>query len=106
MKIGRINELNRRLELQELVKNPDGAGGFVGQWITVRNIWGNIKMLSNIPNTTFSFLEIRATHLITVRKHNNININMRFLYNNDYYNIKYLNNLDYYFIEAICDKIS
>ncbi|MDR2777554.1 MAG: head-tail adaptor protein, partial [Rickettsiales bacterium] len=82
MKIGRINELNKRLEIQELIKTPDGAGGFIGQWVTIGKIWGSIKMLSNVPNTTFNFLEIRATHLVVVRKPSIININMRFYYNN------------------------
>ncbi|MDR1425460.1 MAG: phage head closure protein [Rickettsiales bacterium] len=104
MKINRINELNRRLELQELVRTPDGAGGFIGQWMTLRNIWGSIKMLSTVQNTTFNFLEIRATHLITLRKAGIITIDMRFVHKNDIYNIKYLNDLDNYFSEVICER--
>ncbi|MDR3078717.1 MAG: phage head closure protein [Rickettsiales bacterium] len=106
MRVGKINELSRRLELQELARVPDGAGGFEGQWKTLKHLWGNIKMLSSTQNSTFNFLEIKATHLITLRKQSGVTINMRFLHNNDIYNIKYLNDLDNYFLEVICEKVT
>jgi SPP1 family predicted phage head-tail adaptor len=101
----RINELSRKLELQELGKTPDGAGGFLCEWVTVKYLWGNIQMISNTQNTKFSALEIKATHLITLRKTNVINFDMRFIYHNDIYNIKYIDNLDNYFMEIICEKV-
>ncbi|MDR1494929.1 MAG: phage head closure protein [Rickettsiales bacterium] len=106
MKIGKINELSKRLELQELVRTSDGAGGFTNHWETLKYVWGNIKILSNAQNSTFNLLEIKATHLITLRRPNIITTNMRFINNNDIYNIKYLNDLDNYFLEVICEKIS
>jgi SPP1 family predicted phage head-tail adaptor len=101
----KINELSRKLELQELEKIPDGAGGFLCQWKTIKYLWGNIQMISNSQSTQFSTLEIKATHLVTIRKAHTINFNMRFIYKNDIYNIKYLNDLDDYFIEIVCEKV-
>jgi SPP1 family predicted phage head-tail adaptor len=102
----KINYLNRKLELQKFEKTQDGAGGFLGEWVTVKYLWGNIQMISNTQDTKFSTLEIKATHMITLRKINIINFNMRFIYNNDIYNIKYIDNLDNNFMELICEKLS
>lgn len=101
----KINNLNKKLELQEEYKTPDGIGGFVCEWKKVKNIWGNISVVSNNISTTYNILEIKATHVIIVRKLNNINNNMRFIYNSFIYNIKYINDLDNYYTEIICEKI-
>jgi SPP1 family predicted phage head-tail adaptor len=101
----KINEINRKIELQELRKTSDGAGGFISEWVTIKHIWGSIQIISNTQNTKFSTLEAKATHLITIRKNSIINLNIRFVYNNDVYNIKYLDNLDKYFMDIICEKV-
>ena len=36
MKINFINKLNKKLELQELIKMPDGAGGFIQKWNKIK----------------------------------------------------------------------
>ncbi len=105
MKINFINKLNKKLELQELIKMPDGAGGFIQKWNKIKDVWGNIELVSNTTNTTFNILEIKATHVITIRKFNNINLNMRFIYDNSVYNIKYIDNLNKNFTEIICERI-
>lgn len=100
-----INRLNKKLELQELIKTSDGVGGFLSEWKKIKDIWGSIEVISNTSNTTFNILEIKATHTIIVRKFNNINNNMRFIHKNSTYDIKYIDNLDNYFTEIICEKI-
>lgn len=105
MSTAKINNLSRQLELQELNKTSDGAGGYNTEWIKVKNIWGSIDLISNTSNTNYEILEIKATHIIIVRSLNNINNNMRFLYNDKVYVIKYINNLDKYFTEVICECI-
>lgn len=104
MKKYRTNDLNKKLELQESIKTEDGAGGFDIVWKKVKDVWGKIELLSNITNKNFDILELKATHLIVVRRLNNININMRFIYANKIYIIKYINNLDNYFTEIICEE--
>ena len=105
MKNNIINHLNKKLELQELVKVDDGVGGFISEWRKVKDLWGSIEIISNTTNTTFNILEIKATHTITVRKFNNIDNNMRFVHKNSIYDIKYVDNLDNYFTKIICEKI-
>ncbi|MCP5074616.1 MAG: head-tail adaptor protein [Rhodobacteraceae bacterium] len=34
--------LNRRLELEAIVRNPDLAGGYVESWISVGTLWGAV----------------------------------------------------------------
>lgn len=34
--------LNRRLVLEERIRQPDGAGGFTGGWAVLGTIWGEI----------------------------------------------------------------
>lgn len=101
----KINNLNKKLELQEEYKTPDEIGGFICEWKKVKNIWGSISLVSNNISTTYNILEIKATHIITVRRLNNINNNMRFIYNSFIYNIKYINDLDNYYTEVICERI-
>ncbi len=105
MKNNIINHLNKKLELQELVKVADGVGGFLSEWRKIKDLWGNIEIISNATNTTFNILEVKATHTITVRKFNNIDNNMRFIHKNSIYDIKYVDNLDNYFTKIICEKI-
>ncbi len=104
MKRYRTNDLNKKLELQKIIKIEDGAGGFNVSWEKVKDVWGKVELLSNITNKNFDILELKATHLIVVRRLNNININMRFIYNDVIYVIKYINNLDNYFAEIICEE--
>lgn len=100
----KINSLNKRLELQKPIKETDGVGGYNITWEKVKNVWGSIDLISNISNSNYSMLEIKATHLIVVRYLNNINIGMRFLHNNKIFNIKYINNIDKNFTEIICES--
>ena len=103
MSKNKINNLNKKLELQELIKESDGAGGYKTEWKTIKTIWGDIKLISNYTNTNYSMLELKATHIITVRSFNNINNNMRFIYNDNIYIIKYINDLNNNFTEIICE---
>lgn len=99
----KINKLNKKIELQTLEKVPDGAGGFNTNWIKVKDIWGNIESINNINTNNYSMLEIKATHLITIRSLNNINKNNRLVYNNVIFTIKYINNLNNNFTDIICE---
>ncbi|MDR1499177.1 MAG: phage head closure protein [Rickettsiales bacterium] len=101
----RTNDLNRKVKLQQLTKTSDGAGGFITQWESVKDVWCKIELISNITNRNFGVLETGATHLVVVRRLNNIDKNTRFMYNNSIFNIKHLNDLDNNFTEIICEKI-
>lgn len=101
----KTNDLNKKIELQELTKIDDGAGGFITEWESVKYLWAKVELLANLSNKNFEVLELKASHLIVVRKLNNIDNNMRFAYNDNIYVIKYINNLDKYFTEIICEQL-
>ena len=104
MKSYKTNDLNKKIELQEMTKAEDGAGGFEVHWEKVKDLWAKVELLLNITNKNFDVLQLKATHLVVVRRLNNINTNMRFLYNGSIFSIKYINNLDNYFTEIICNE--
>lgn len=104
MKNYRTNDLNKKIELQKMVKIEDGAGGFKVQWEKIKDLWAKVELLSNISNKNFDILQLKATHMVVVRRLNNIDSSMRFLFNGNIFAIKYINNLDNYFTEIICEE--
>lgn len=105
-KINRINKLNQKAELQKLEKIPDGAGGFGVNWIKVKNVWIDIKLISNSINNKYNMLEIKATHVITIRKLNNIDKNVRFVCNDGVFVVKYVGEVVGGFVEVVCEKLN
>lgn len=101
----KINNLNRKLELQAQEKIPDGSGGYIAEWKRLKYVWGSIEALSNTMNTNFDMLEIRAGYSITLRKMNRVDSSMRFVYGGAIYSIKYINDLDSSYVEIICEKV-
>ena len=101
----RINKLNKKVELQKLEKLPDGVGGFEVKWTKIEDLWVNIRLISNSINDRYDMLEVRATHIITVRKLNNIDKYMRFVCNDVVYAVKYVNDVGGGFVEVVCEVV-
>ncbi|MBE9476733.1 MAG: head-tail adaptor protein [Proteobacteria bacterium] len=41
-----VVDLTRKLTLEQAVKTPDGAGGFVESWSVLGNLWANVDARS------------------------------------------------------------
>ena len=101
----RINKLNKKVELQKLKKLPDGVGGFEVKWTKIKDLWVNIRLISNSINDRYDMLEVRATHIITVRKLNNVDKSVRFVCNDGVYVVKYVNDVEGGFVEVVCEVV-
>ena len=49
-----VNKLRDRIEIQELVKEPDGAGGFLAEWRTIEETWASVTPMSGTRALEFS----------------------------------------------------
>lgn len=97
-----INELNKKVEIQEEIKIEDGLGGFNSSWETIKTIWCKIELMNVQLTDNYKSLAVEGTHIITTRKLNNIKSNMRLVFNNNIFLIKYIDDFDKDFIKIIC----
>jgi head-tail adaptor len=49
-----VNKLRDRIEIQELIKEPDGAGGFLAEWRTIEETWASVTPMKGIRALEFS----------------------------------------------------
>ncbi|MGK7652584.1 head-tail adaptor protein [Roseovarius sp. B08] len=61
------NDLNRQLLLQEAERAPDGAGGFSEAWVTLGNLWANIRAGSGREASGEAASVSKTSFRITVR---------------------------------------
>lgn len=61
------NDLNRQLLLQEAERTSDGAGGFTEAWVTLGNLWANIRAGSGREASGEAVSLSKTTFRITVR---------------------------------------
>lgn len=104
-KINRINKLSKKVELQKLEKTPDGAGGFGINWVKIKDIWANIELVNNTISNKYNMLEIKATHVVTVRRLNNIDKSVRFVCGDGVFVVKYVGEAVGGFVEVVCERV-
>lgn len=96
------NELNKKIIIQEEVKNSDGVGGFDSEWRDLKSIWAKVEFANTQLKNEYDGLSIKSDCVMTARKLNNINDKMRIIFNDKIYNIKYIDNTDKNFIKIFC----
>ena len=88
------SHLNRKVELQELIKTPTNTGGFDQSWVKVADIWAKIKNTSGSELLHADQLGAVAFSDFTIRYRTNINEIMRLVYRGVNYQIRHINNLE------------
>ena len=88
------SQLNRRIELQQLVKTGTATGGFTQSWLKVANVWAKIKNASGAELLHADQLGATAFSDFTIRHRTNINEMMRIVYRGIDYQVRHINNIE------------
>ena len=59
--------LNRKLVLEDLVRTPDGAGGFVETWAPLGEVWADVRSASGRQSSEEDARLAEVSMKITVR---------------------------------------
>jgi len=96
MKCCQVNpcDLNRKVELQELVTTPTDTGGFTQSWVKVADLWAKIKNTSGSELLHADQLGETAFSNFTVRYRANIDEVMRLVYRGNEYQIRHIDNIE------------
>lgn len=88
------SDLNRKVELQQLIKTPTNTGGFTQSWVKVADLWAKIKNASGSEMLHADQLGATAFSDFTIRYRANINEIMRLVYRGTNYQIRHINNVE------------
>ena len=88
------SDLNRKVELQALVKTSTATGGFTQSWVSVAFIWSKIKNTSGSELLHADQLGATSFSDFTIRYRTNINDIMKIVYRGNDYQIMHVNNLE------------
>jgi|TARA_R110000744_G_C18927407_1_gene512682 SPP1 family predicted phage head-tail adaptor len=86
--------LNRKIELQQLVKTPTATGGFTQSWVSVATLWAKIKNTSGSELLHADQLGATSFSDFTIRYRANINELMKIVYRGIDYQIRHINNIE------------
>lgn len=89
-----VNRLNKRIELQEKNKNPDGFGGYIEEWTTVQKLWAEVIPIDAIENFEAAKVDEKITHVISIRYRNKITTHNRLKFNGRIFNIRGIVNVN------------
>ena len=98
----KINELNKKMDVQKEIKTSDGVGGFNCEWETIKSIWCKIEINNIQLNEKYKSLIKDSNYIITTRKLNGIEEGMRLVWCNKIFIIKYLDDSDKKFTKIFC----
>lgn len=99
-------KLKRRVTLQTFTQTDDGAGGFIDGWQDITTVWASITPLQGRELYQAQQVDAEVTHRVTIRYRENVNSDMRILYNNRELTIQSIINVDENnrFLELICQE--
>ena len=89
-----VGMLNRKVELQQLVKTPTVTGGFTQAWVSVAFMWAKIKNNSGTELLHADKLGATAFADFTIRYRASIDETMKLIYRGVDYQIRHINNLE------------
>lgn len=87
-------DLRWRITIEQLVLSDDGQGGHSESWSTLATPWAKLEPLSASQIWHAQQLEHRVTHKITIRYRNDIESNMRILFEGRIFHIKSFRDLE------------
>ena len=86
--------LNRKIELQQLVKVSTATGGFTQSWVSVATLWAKIKNTSGSELLHADQLGVTSFSDFTIRYRANINELMKIVYRGNDYQVRHINNIE------------
>jgi SPP1 family predicted phage head-tail adaptor len=86
--------LNRKIELQKLVKVSTNTGGFTDTWVSVAILWAKIKNTSGTELLHADQLGATSFSDFTIRYRANINELMKIVYRGTDFQIRHINNME------------
>jgi SPP1 family predicted phage head-tail adaptor len=86
--------LNRKIELQQLVKTPTATGGFTQSWVSVATLWAKIKNTSGSELLHADQLGATSFSDFIIRYRANINELMKIVYRGIDYQVRHINNIE------------
>ena len=86
--------LNRKIELQALVKTTTATGGFTQSWVSVATLWAKIKNTSGSELLHADQLGVTSFSDFTIRYRSNINEIMKIVYRGNDYQIRHIDNIE------------
>lgn len=89
-----VAQMNRRIELQEVVRESDGQGGFTEGWTPIATVWAKIEPIKAYEKFQAAQMQTPVTHKIMVRYHSGITTACRILYDGRIFDIKEVVNVD------------
>ncbi len=88
-----VDRLNRRVEIQKKTNTEDGFGGFIEEWVKVKDVWAEIKPITIFENFEADRINEKITHTITLRYLSDLKNDNRIKYGNRIFNIKGIINI-------------
>ncbi len=76
----KIAELQQRVKFQSLSRTSDGQGGWIETWTDFAEVWAKVKPVSAKERYFSQRIEENISHQITIRWRNDLNTEMRILY--------------------------
>ena len=88
------SRIRHRLILQQELKTPDSAGGFVRTWQDITDLWAEITPLNGKEKFFSERLQSALTHRVFIRYRSGITTENRLVFNGRALNIRSVMNID------------
>lgn len=90
-----IGDLKHRITIQQFTTTVNNNGFEVEDWINYKTIWASISNLHGREYFQAAAVQAEKTIKFTVRYNQNINTDMRIVFNSKNYDIKFIDNIKY-----------
>lgn len=90
-----IGDLKHRITIQQFTTTVNENGFEVEDWTNYKTIWASISNLHGREYFQAAAVQAEKTVKFTVRYNQNINTDMRIVFNSKNYDIKFIDNIKY-----------
>ena len=90
-----LGMLNRRIRIEQASTSPDSYGEPIKTWGVLDHVWANIWPVSNIERFEAAQINRQVELRMHIHYRNDVNEQMRILYDGDYYDIQGIKEIGY-----------
>lgn len=80
--------MNKRVDVQQLVRTSDSQGGYTEAWATIATVWAKLEPVKAYEKFQAAQTETPVSHNVTMRYRPSITDQNRLLYNGRIFGIK------------------